>query len=35
VFGWIFLVLEMSHPLPGCIKLSSAPMVKALEHLGR
>jgi len=26
--------LEMSHPLDGMIKVSSAPMRKALEHLG-
>jgi hypothetical protein len=35
VSGAIFLILEMSHPLTGCIKVSSAPMLKALEHLGR
>ncbi len=31
----IFLVLEMSHPLQGTIKISSAPLLKALEHLGQ
>jgi hypothetical protein len=27
----VFLILEMSHPLDGLIKVSSAPMLKALE----
>lgn len=27
----VFLILEMSHPLDGLIKVSNAPMVKALE----
>ncbi len=31
----IFLILEMSHPLDGFIKVSSAPLVKALEMMGR
>ena len=31
----IFLVLEMSRPLTGAIKVSDAPLLKALEHLGR
>jgi hypothetical protein len=35
VSGAIFLILEMSHPFSGLIKISSAPMLKALEHLGR
>jgi len=35
VSGAIFLILEMNHPLSGMIKVSSAPMVKALEHLGQ
>ena len=35
VSGAIFLILEMNHPLTGIIKVSSAPMLKALEHLGR
>jgi hypothetical protein len=30
----IFLVLEMSRPLAGIIKVSDAPLLKALEHLG-
>jgi hypothetical protein len=35
VSGAIFMILEMSHPLDGMIKVSSAPMRKALEHLGK
>ena len=35
VSGAIFLILEMNHPLSGMIKVSSAPMLKALEHPGR
>lgn len=35
VSGAIFLILEMNHPLSGCIKVSGAPMLKALEHLGQ
>lgn len=35
VSGAVFLILEMNHPLSGFIKVSSAPMVKALEHLGQ
>jgi hypothetical protein len=31
----IFLILEMNRPLDGFIKVSSAPMRKALEYLGR
>jgi hypothetical protein len=30
----VFLILEMSHPLDGIIKVSSAPMLKALELIG-
>jgi hypothetical protein len=30
----MFLILEMSHPLDGFIKVSSAPLVKALEMIG-
>jgi hypothetical protein len=30
----IFLILEMSHPLDGYIKVSSAPLLKALEMIG-
>ena len=35
VSGAVFLILEMNHPLSGMIKVSSAPMLKALEHLGQ
>src|SRR6184192_3282319 len=35
VSGAIFIILEMNHPLQGMIKVSSAPMRKALEHLGQ
>ena len=35
VSGAIFIILEMNHPLQGMIKVSSAPMHKALEHLGQ
>ena len=35
VSGAVFLILEMNHPLSGIIKVSSAPMLKALEHLGQ
>ena len=35
VAGAIFLILEMNHPLAGLIKVSSAPMLKALAHLGQ
>jgi hypothetical protein len=35
VSGAVFLILEMNHPLDGMIKVSSAPLRKALEHLGR
>ena len=31
----IFIILEMNRPLEGMIKVSSAPMRKALEHLGQ
>lgn len=31
----IFLILEMNQPLDGFIKVSSAPMHKALEYLGK
>ena len=33
--GAIFLILEMNSPLEGMIKVSSAPMRNALEHLGK
>jgi hypothetical protein len=35
VAGAIFIILEMTHPLQGSIKASSAPMRRALEHLGQ
>jgi hypothetical protein len=35
VSGAIFVVLDMSHPLQGVIKVSSEPMRKALELLGQ
>lgn len=35
VSGAMFLILEMNQPLGGMIKVSSAPLRKALEHLGR
>jgi hypothetical protein len=35
VSGAIFIVLDMTHPLQGVIKVSSEPMRKALEHLGQ
>ncbi len=35
VSGAVFLILEMSTPLTGIIKVSSAPLQKALANLGR
>jgi hypothetical protein len=35
VSGAIFIILDMTHPLQGVITVSSAPMRKALEHLGQ
>ncbi len=35
VSGAVFLILEMSTPLTGIIKVSSAPLLKALANLGR
>ena len=35
VAGAMFLIIEMNDPLEGAIKISSAPIVKALEHLGK
>jgi hypothetical protein len=35
VSGAIFIILEMSHPLKGMIKVSSAPLRKALELIGQ
>ena len=34
VSGSIFLIEEMNHPLQGLMKISSAPMLKAVSHLG-
>ncbi len=31
----VFLIVEMSHPMEGAMKVSSGPLRKALEHLGR
>jgi hypothetical protein len=31
----MFIILEMDHPLHGMLKVSSAPLRKALEHLGK
>ncbi len=31
----LFLILEMSRPMSGTVKVSSAPMRKTLEYLGR
>jgi hypothetical protein len=33
--GAVYLVGEMNRPLQGTMKVSSAPLVKALEHLGK
>ena len=35
VAGAIFLILEMEKPLSGAMKISSAPMVKTLERIGK
>ena len=35
VSGAMFIILEMDHPLNGMLKVSSAPLRKALEHLGK
>ena len=35
VSGAIFIILEMNRPLQGMIKVSSAPLRKAVEHLGQ
>ena len=35
VSGAIFIILDMTYPLQGMIKISSAPMRNALEHLGQ
>ncbi|HML75044.1 MAG TPA: DUF4239 domain-containing protein [Anaerohalosphaeraceae bacterium] len=35
VGGAIFLIEEMNRPLGGMVKVSSAPILKAIEHLGK
>lgn len=35
VSGAMFLIYEMNRPLTGLVKVSSAPMMKVLEHLGK
>jgi len=35
VSGAIFLIYEMNNPLAGMIKISSAPLRKALDHIGK
>ncbi len=35
VAGGVLLILEMSHPLTGLIKVSGAPIQKALQYMGR
>ena len=35
IAGSIFLILEMSQPFSGVIKISSAPLRYALSHLGQ
>ena len=35
VAGGVFLILEMSQPLTGILKVSSAPLENALNHLGQ
>jgi hypothetical protein len=35
VAGAIFLIEEMNKPLTGIVKVSSAPLIKALEHIGK
>jgi hypothetical protein len=35
VSGAIYLIYEMNNPLDGMIKISSAPLRKALDHLGK
>ena len=35
VSGAIFIILDMTHPLQGMIKVSSTPMRNALKHLGQ
>ena len=33
--GAVFLILELNHPLEGTIKVSSAPLLKALSVIGK
>jgi hypothetical protein len=35
VSGAMFLIEEMNKPLSGIVKISSAPLVKAIEHMGK
>jgi hypothetical protein len=35
VGGAMFLIEEMNKPLSGIVKVSSAPLVKAIEHMGK
>ncbi len=35
ISGALFLILEMNHPLEGMIKVSGAPLYKALDQLGK
>ncbi len=35
VAGALFIIMEMNTPLEGMIKVSSAPLRKAIEHLGK
>lgn len=35
VSGALFLINELNHPIVGMIKISNAPLIKALEHLGK
>jgi len=32
--GTLFLIEEMNRPLSGMVKVSSAPLVKAVEYMG-
>jgi hypothetical protein len=35
VAGGVLLILEMSHPLSGLMKVSGAPILKAIALMGR
>lgn len=35
VSGALFLINEMNHPIEGIIKISNAPLVKAMDHLAK